>query len=71
MNRIELKAKYPRFKVIYDPIPGCRHCHGTGELRSVSGHTRPCTCVCIAHDLAELVQDTLNKMAREFREGEQ
>ena len=71
MDLKELQGRYPRYKIIYDPKPDCRYCHGKGEVRKGSRGelTSPCICTCVHHDFAEMAQDILNKMAREFREG--
>jgi hypothetical protein len=68
MTKEELQVKYPRHKVIYDPIANCRHCHGKGEMMSIGGKARPCVCVCIHHDVAEQIQDVFNRYAQELRE---
>ena len=64
-----LRQKYPGDAglIKHAPNPGCKYCHGTGEVRTKSKQLplRPCLCLMIEYKIAERMQDALNRMARE------
>ena len=49
MTPEERKAKYPRSK--FDPLPGCKHCGGTGE-RFIKKLNTTTFCICLFVDHA-------------------
>lgn len=66
----ELRTKYPTFADIiqYEPIPTCKHCHGTGE-RNTNSKLTPlfvCMCVCVDHEVAEDAQTAMSQIASQM-----
>jgi len=65
MGLDELRAKYPSAESMkYEPKPDCEWCHGTGEATARRGK-RPCICTYVDHQIAELVQESLNRVVHE------
>lgn len=52
MTREALQTKYPKYKVVSEPSPGCTVCKGEGEVRTKSTLVpmRPCLCACVSGD---------------------
>lgn len=71
MSDIEsLKKKYLRSK--YPPDPECKFCNGNGErfIENVSLVDnkpigwKPCVCIFVSHDMAEVVGELLSQAAK-------
>lgn len=73
MDLAQLRNKYPKDIMIlmFEPIPDCRYCHGTGEARTKHPKypVRPCICVSVDHSVAEMFQDTINSVCAKERNG--
>lgn len=70
MTRDEIQAKFPKWKVIYEPNPNCKWCNGEGVKRTYNKEhpERPCVCVCIMPEVADIAQEAFNRMAQEYRQ---
>ncbi|MFA5036436.1 MAG: hypothetical protein WC479_04600 [Candidatus Izemoplasmatales bacterium] len=69
MTKDEIQAKFPKWKVIYEPNPDCKWCQGTGikQTSSQVNPERPCVCVCIMHEFADIAQEAFNRMAKDYK----
>jgi hypothetical protein len=75
MTLAELKAKYPKAGMTYEPTPGCRRCGGTGEepkqdLGGFSVGPCPCLCTFVGPELVDTVADGLRETARTIAKEE-
>lgn len=73
MNLAELRIKYPKHtSAKYEPNPNCKYCHGSGERKTANKDYPVTICLCTYindQEVVELFQDSLTKIAKEFRNG--
>lgn len=66
MNREELQAKWPTFKIREEPDPACMSCKGTGERRTRVKRTPivPCWCVCFSRKAYPVAREIADRVAK-------
>lgn len=60
----ELQAKYNLTGGNYEPKPGCKFCHGTGEKKRKDGKLTFCICLFVEPSLSDFAGDSLSALAK-------